>query len=62
MSIEHGRRLGVTVVAEGVEDEEVAQILMSLSCPVVQGYLYAKPMAFIDYMRWLQSKPLPEQE
>ncbi len=62
MSIALGRRLGVTVVAEGVEDEEVAQILMSLSCPVVQGYLYAKPMAFIDYMRWLQSKPLPEQE
>jgi EAL domain-containing protein (putative c-di-GMP-specific phosphodiesterase class I) len=57
MTIALGRRLGVSVVAEGVETHEVAEILNNFSCPVAQGYLYAKPMAFIDYMRWLQKKP-----
>ncbi|GHB62691.1 hypothetical protein GCM10008107_09740 [Psychrosphaera saromensis] len=57
MAIMLGRRLGVSVVAEGVETQDAADILKTLSCSLVQGYLYAKPMAFIDYMRWLQKKP-----
>lgn len=61
MSVELGRRLGVAVVAEGVETEEVADLLKTFSCPIVQGYLYAKPMAFIDYMRWLQKKPIEQK-
>ncbi|WP_299270641.1 EAL domain-containing protein [uncultured Psychrosphaera sp.] len=57
MAMMLGNRLGVSVVAEGVETQGTADILKTLSCPLAQGYLYAKPMAFIDYMRWLQKKP-----
>jgi len=57
IAIALGRRLGVSVVAEGVENQDVADTLQSLDCTLGQGYLYAKPMAFIDYMRWLQNKP-----
>ncbi|MCJ8271979.1 MAG: EAL domain-containing protein, partial [Psychrosphaera sp.] len=39
-----GKALGLDVIAEGVETEEIANLLSSLSCPYVQGYLYSKPM------------------
>lgn len=37
--------LELNVVAEGVETEEQASLLRSLSCDEMQGYLFCKPMA-----------------
>ncbi len=34
-------RLGVTVIAEGVETEVQAGALIALGCPIAQGYLYS---------------------
>jgi len=39
-----GKALNLDVIAEGVETEEIANLLSSLACPYAQGYLYAKPM------------------
>jgi diguanylate cyclase (GGDEF)-like protein/PAS domain S-box-containing protein len=36
--------LGMTAVAEGVEDEEQAAALIRLGCNMAQGYLFARPM------------------
>ncbi|MDX2426270.1 MAG: EAL domain-containing protein, partial [Cycloclasticus sp.] len=36
--------MGVEVIAEGVETQEQSQLLESLHCDYVQGYLYGKPM------------------
>ncbi|MEI6893278.1 MAG: EAL domain-containing protein, partial [Colwellia sp.] len=36
-----GKALSLDVIAEGVETEAVANVLSSLACPYVQGYLYA---------------------
>lgn len=48
------KRLGVSAVAEGIENEQVAQMVKDFGCPIGQGYLYSKPKPFIEYMRWLQ--------
>lgn len=40
-----GRTLGKRVVAEGVETGEQLEILRSLGCEYVQGYLISKPLA-----------------
>ncbi|WNV75596.1 bifunctional diguanylate cyclase/phosphodiesterase [Geodermatophilus sp. DSM 44513] len=37
------RTLGLTVIAEGVETEAHEALLVSLGCPLVQGYLYDPP-------------------
>ncbi len=42
--IELGHNLGLSVVAEGVEDEATMAALTSLGCDVVQGYHLARPM------------------
>ena len=53
--------LGLSVVAEGIEDEDTAQRLASLGCDLGQGYLYAKPLLEADFVRWRTSHPEPER-
>ncbi|MCO8277074.1 bifunctional diguanylate cyclase/phosphodiesterase [Actinoplanes sp. TRM 88003] len=43
-TVELGHRLGLTVVAEGVEDEAAVQALREIGCDTAQGYHFAKPM------------------
>jgi len=42
--IDLGRRLGMDVLAEGVETSEVWDRLVGLGCPQAQGYYLARPM------------------
>jgi len=44
--------LGLKVVAEGVETEAQNQILRSLGCDELQGYLFAKPMSAKALALW----------
>jgi EAL domain-containing protein (putative c-di-GMP-specific phosphodiesterase class I) len=39
-----GRTLGMRVVAEGIEQPDQAEWLMSLGCAYGQGYLYSRPL------------------
>ena len=54
VTVSLAHRLGVKAVAEGIENRDVEQMLRRFGCPIGQGYLYSKPMPFIEYMRWLQ--------
>ena len=36
-------RMGLTVIAEGVETLDQDELLREMGCPVVQGYLYGRP-------------------
>jgi len=46
--------LGLQVIAEGVEEEEQAQILRLLRCDQIQGYLVSKPLPFDEITRFLR--------
>jgi diguanylate cyclase (GGDEF)-like protein len=46
------KALDIKVVAEGVETEGQAQVLRSLGCDELQGYLYAKPMSAKALALW----------
>jgi diguanylate cyclase (GGDEF)-like protein len=43
--VEHGRTLGLQVIAEGIEHGEQARWLAEIGCRYGQGYLYARPMS-----------------
>src|SRR5690606_11698527 len=47
--------LGMTVVAEGVETADQAQWLRQHGCPVLQGYLFARPMPPQELPAWLET-------
>ncbi|MDR3465178.1 MAG: EAL domain-containing protein [Xanthobacteraceae bacterium] len=38
------RQLGLTVIAEGIEDEATAELLLRMGCEQGQGYVFGKPM------------------
>jgi diguanylate cyclase (GGDEF)-like protein len=49
--------LGLTVVAEGVEDQWTLDALSDLGCDYAQGFYVARPMAPGDLVRWLGQSP-----
>jgi EAL domain-containing protein (putative c-di-GMP-specific phosphodiesterase class I) len=46
-------RLGLRVVAEGIEDAETLAFLRELDCDLVQGYFISRPLAGADATAWL---------
>ncbi len=58
MVIQLGRNLGLSVIAEGVEDERQAQILSSLGCPLAQGFLFSRPLSPEGLREWLGGQVL----
>jgi EAL domain-containing protein (putative c-di-GMP-specific phosphodiesterase class I) len=46
--------LGMTVVAEGVEEFHVLKLLEKLGCDHVQGYYFSRPMVYEDLKKWLE--------
>jgi diguanylate cyclase (GGDEF)-like protein len=55
-AIDLGHNLGLTVVAEGIEDEETLGILGLLGCDVAQGYHLARPMPGHAMIDWLAAR------
>jgi diguanylate cyclase len=51
-ALELARSLGLTTVAEGIEDPAIGQRLAQLGCTYAQGYCYGKPMPVQDIAAW----------
>jgi EAL domain-containing protein (putative c-di-GMP-specific phosphodiesterase class I) len=45
--------LGLSLLAEGVEDAQTGAVLAGLGCDVAQGYAIARPMPVEDFLVWL---------
>ncbi|MEG3078626.1 EAL domain-containing protein [Halomonas sp. 5021] len=54
-TIEMGHSLGLSIVAEGVENAASAALLNDLGCDYLQGYWIAKPMPSDQVIPWLKS-------
>ena len=54
--IDLGHRLGLTVVAEGVESEVVAQRLAELRCDELQGFHFARAMPADQVTGWIRRR------
>ena len=55
--IDLAHNLGVTVVAEGVEDENALQMLVDYGCDAAQGYFFSRPVAAAELEQWLAHSP-----
>ena len=53
-TIDLAHNLGLTVVAEGVENEMILDKLRALACDEAQGYHLARPMAADAFPAWRQ--------
>lgn len=59
-TVDLGHNLGLRVVAEGVESEEVWFLLRQMGCDQGQGYFMGKPMPVERFLEWLQQWRAPE--
>ncbi len=69
-TIELGHNLGLKVVAEGIENQNVWSILKRMGCDYGQGYYMSKPMAADKLLEWaenwdlasLETRPITNQD
>ncbi len=54
-AIEMAHNLGLKVVAEGVEDEDILNELGLMGCDIAQGYLVNKPISASEFDSWMIS-------
>lgn len=48
--IQMAKKLGIHTVAEGIECREDIELLKEVGCDIVQGYYFAKPMPYKDFV------------
>ncbi len=60
-TIDLGHNLGLVVVAEGVENNEVLERLRALGCDTAQGYCVSRPLAPAQFMSWLATTGHPSR-
>jgi EAL domain-containing protein (putative c-di-GMP-specific phosphodiesterase class I) len=49
-TIKLAHALGMHVVAEGVENQDILEILAAMDCDVIQGYHISRPVALADFV------------
>jgi diguanylate cyclase (GGDEF)-like protein len=54
--IDMAAALGLTMVAEGVENADQQSMLTALNCPYAQGYHFARPMPAQDLCAWVSDR------
>ena len=54
-----GRELGMTVVAEGVEEQDQIEALRDAGVDAIQGYIHARPMPEEALLNWFQQRTPP---
>ena len=57
-----GERLGLEVVAEGIETQEQIDVLQELGCELGQGFLFARPMPHAALLAYLVDDLVADEE
>ena len=52
------KKLGLEVIAEGVEGPQQEELLLQAGCSLGQGYLYSRPVPVHELDIWLRERSL----
>ncbi|HLX23406.1 MAG TPA: EAL domain-containing response regulator [Usitatibacter sp.] len=55
-SLEMAKKLGISAVAEGVENRRDFDLVRSLGCDLVQGYYVSRPMEAGQFQNWVTAR------
>ena len=50
------RQLSIQTVAEGIETEDIQDIIRSIGVSYLQGYLYSKPVPAAEFERMIEAE------
>jgi diguanylate cyclase (GGDEF)-like protein len=48
--------LGMSIVAEGVEEANHVMMLRRFGCDLAQGFLYSRPLPTVEFLEWLRDR------
>jgi diguanylate cyclase (GGDEF)-like protein len=57
LTVDLGHRLGLRVVAEGVEDAATLEFLAGVGCDLVQGFHVARPLPPLEFAAFIAAQP-----
>ena len=60
-TISLAHRLGISVVAEGIETQEQLDLLQQYDCDMIQGYLISHPLSSSRLTTWLAARQLSDK-
>jgi EAL domain-containing protein (putative c-di-GMP-specific phosphodiesterase class I) len=60
-TIKMGHKLGLTIVAEGVENRESWRLLEEWGCDKLQGYYISRPQNAEDFTKWFKGYDLNKE-
>ena len=60
-TIDLAHNLGMKVVAEGVENNQVMETIRILGCDTAQGYFISKPAAASDLVCWIRARDVQKE-
>ena len=60
--VDLGKNLGLTLIAEGVEEPEHLDILKKMGCQEIQGYYFSRPLPVLKLHEFLQSNQDEEDQ
>ncbi|HID48865.1 MAG TPA: EAL domain-containing protein, partial [Chromatiales bacterium] len=55
-TIDLAHNLGLSVIAEGVENSQAERMLHQQRCDAAQGFHFARPMPKPDFLNWMKSR------
>jgi diguanylate cyclase len=55
-TIDLAHNMGLKVIAEGVESQDILDLLAILGCDAAQGYHFARPMPADQIVQWLRER------
>jgi EAL domain-containing protein (putative c-di-GMP-specific phosphodiesterase class I) len=61
-TIDLAHNMGLSVVAEGVENEDTLTLLGTLGCDLAQGYHISRPVPYETFLGWLARAPRCDRE
>ena len=56
-AIAMAKAMSLDVIAEGVETHQQSNFLIKEGCDMLQGFLYARPMPYVDFKAFIQTFP-----
>jgi EAL domain-containing protein (putative c-di-GMP-specific phosphodiesterase class I) len=54
--IDLAHKLGLEVIAEGVEYEEQFNEIIKLKCDMIQGFYFAQPLSVVNFFAYYKDK------
>jgi diguanylate cyclase (GGDEF)-like protein/PAS domain S-box-containing protein len=58
-TIDLSKQLGLSIIAEGIENRETADLLLKMGCKQGQGYFYGRPMTSSEFASAFIHTPVP---